>query len=61
MGGVEAQKTHQIRRVLHAEPVEHLAKETGPHYSRKKYQMMFLRDKRLLKVLGIKEQEQGSD
>jgi hypothetical protein len=35
------------------ELAEHIAKETGLEYSRKKNRVMFLKDERLLKVLGI--------
>jgi hypothetical protein len=34
---------------------EGLARETGSDYSKKKNRVMFLKDDRLLKVLGIKE------
>jgi len=37
------------------ELAEHLAKETGLDYSKKKNRVMFLKDEKLLKVLGIQE------
>jgi hypothetical protein len=37
------------------ELAEHLAQETGLDYSKKKNRVIFLKDDRLLKVLGIKE------
>jgi len=41
------------------ELAEGLAKETGLEYSRKKNRVMFAKDGKLLKVLGIQEQESG--
>ena len=35
------------------ELAEYLAKETGMDYSKKKNRVMFLKDEKLLKVLGI--------
>jgi hypothetical protein len=36
------------------ELAEHLAKETGLDYSKKKNRVMFLKEERLLKTLGLK-------
>ena len=41
------------------ELAEGLAKETGLEYSRKKNRVMFAKDGKLLKVLGIQEKESG--
>ena len=43
------------------ELAEGLAKETGLDYSKKKNRVMFLKDEKLLKLLGIQEQEKGLD
>jgi hypothetical protein len=43
------------------ELAESLAKETGLEYSRKKNRVMFAKDGKLLKVLGIQEQESGEE
>ena len=39
------------------ELAEHLAKETGLEYSKKKNRVMFLKEEKLLKALGISEQK----
>jgi len=43
------------------ELAEHLANETGLDYSKKKNRVMFLKEEKLLKTLGISEQKKKSD
>lgn len=43
------------------ELAEHIASETGLDYSRKKNRVMFLKDEKLLKLMGIQEEKKESD
>jgi hypothetical protein len=43
------------------ELAEHIASETGLDYSKKKNRVMFLKDEKLLTVLGIREEKNKSD
>ncbi len=43
------------------ELAEHIASETGLDYSKKKNRVMFLKDEKLLKLIGIQEDKKESD